>query len=66
MKISRKNTRVFRDADGAVDLDLTYVTSRLVALSFPANRAARDEMRRFFESRHENQYVDGQMFCHCE
>ena len=46
-----------------MDLDLTYITSRLIAMAFPASgfekayRNSIDDVSRYFKERHEGKYL---------
>lgn len=59
--VSLEKTR-FQDADAGFDLDLTYVTPRVLALGFPAEgkeglyRNPMTEVQRFLEARHAGRY----------
>lgn len=55
-KLVSKNKRRFKD--DKYDLDLTYITNRLIAMSFPASgvkkifRNSVDKVREFLDERH--------------
>ena len=59
--VSLEKTR-YHDADAGFDLDLTYVTPRVLALGFPAEgkeglyRNPMTEVQRFLEARHAGRY----------
>eukprot|EP01138_Halocafeteria_seosinensis_P015495 gb/GECG01015813.1/.p1 GENE.gb/GECG01015813.1/~~gb/GECG01015813.1/.p1 ORF type:complete len:794 (+),score=96.57 gb/GECG01015813.1/:1-2382(+) len=59
-KVSKKKRRF---QEGEFDLDLTYITPRLIAMGYPAKGAAAayrnpiHEVQRFFETRHPRKYM---------
>lgn len=59
--VSKKKKR-FVDAEGGFDLDLSYITPRIIAMGFPSQgreglyRNPMPEVQRFFETRHSGHY----------
>jgi phosphatidylinositol-3,4,5-trisphosphate 3-phosphatase/dual-specificity protein phosphatase PTEN len=59
--VSKKKKR-FQDPENNFDLDLTYVTNRIVAMGFPSENFERfyrnpmTEVQRFLETRHKDKY----------
>jgi len=57
-----KNKRRFKDKEHGFDLDLSYVTDRIIAMGFPSEamesmyRNSLEEVRRFLEERHRDKY----------
>ncbi|XP_049851540.1 phosphatidylinositol 3,4,5-trisphosphate 3-phosphatase and dual-specificity protein phosphatase PTEN-like isoform X1 [Schistocerca gregaria] len=60
-KVSKNKLR-FKDTDAKIDLDLTYITPRIIAMGFPSSdveglyRNPINEVYRFFELRHKDKY----------
>ncbi|CAM9610877.1 unnamed protein product [Chrysoparadoxa australica] len=61
-KLVSQNKKRYRDPSRGFDLDLTYVTPRVIVCGFPAAglehfyRNPRDEVRRFLQTNHANSY----------
>ena len=62
VKKSSGKLRRFKDKD--FNLDLTYITDRIVAMSFPASKTLEklyrnniSDVARFFDERHPNKYL---------
>ena len=65
MKLSRtgsKNKIRYKDTDSDLDVDLSYISNRIIAMGFPSVsgesffRNPREEVQRFFATKHRDRY----------